>query len=160
MGQSDQELLRLARDGDRVAAERLLFSHASHALALIRKDLPPDVARRVSAEDILQESLICAFRGLASLEQAELSAFASWFLQIVKRKHLDAIKQHKALKRSPEREAQPAHQERNSLDQLLIMAVKGGATPSKNLRSRENAAALYSAMAMLSDEYRKAIEFR
>jgi RNA polymerase sigma-70 factor (ECF subfamily) len=160
MGNTDQQLLYLARAGDRSAAERLLFAYAPRALNLIRTDLPKDVAQRVSAEDVLQESLVCALREIQDLKQAELPAFVAWFFQIAKRKRVDAIKEHRALKRSPAREQRAANVKDNGVGELLAMIPAMGKTPSADFRICENAAAVRSALATLSPDCRQAIELR
>jgi len=73
---------RAAR-GDRAAFEALLALHARTLLATARAHVPATngCARANEAEEVLQESALRAWRGLAKLDRPE--RFLAWFCSIV-----------------------------------------------------------------------------
>ncbi|MDI6601480.1 MAG: RNA polymerase sigma factor [Thermoanaerobacteraceae bacterium] len=72
-----EELVRRARDGDIKAFEGLVEAYKNKGFALSYSIL----GDRYSAEDVLQEAFIKAWRSLRSLRN--ISAFNTWFMRII-----------------------------------------------------------------------------
>jgi RNA polymerase sigma-70 factor (ECF subfamily) len=77
IGTSDRELVRLAREGDSSALERLFERHYRTAYRVAYRwcGTPQD------AEDVAQEAFIKVARGLSSLRES--SSFTTWLYRIV-----------------------------------------------------------------------------
>ena len=72
---SDLDLVVAARDGDKAAFGSLVRRHASRLLALARQIVGPD-----GAEDVVQEAMIDAWRGLRGF--AGNAAVGTWLYRI------------------------------------------------------------------------------
>ena len=58
----EEELARRATSGDQEALERLLVGQYDRLAAEVARQLPDDLRGAVSADDVLQETFIVAFR--------------------------------------------------------------------------------------------------
>jgi RNA polymerase sigma-70 factor (ECF subfamily) len=74
--QSDAALVERARDGDAAAFELLARRHVKMVLGLLRQR----IGNEHEAEDLAQETLLSAFRGLAQLDDPE--RFPAWLYRI------------------------------------------------------------------------------
>ncbi len=61
---TDSSLLRRLREGSQIAATQLYLRYAHRLYSLARSKCPPDLARRVDAEDIVQSVFSSFFRGV------------------------------------------------------------------------------------------------
>ena len=94
MSATDEELVRQAQGGDRAAFEELV--RRTSRLAFARLFLETGDAHR--AEDLLQETLLSAYRALGQLEKP--SGFRPWLLTIAQNVLTDAARREARLKRS------------------------------------------------------------
>jgi RNA polymerase sigma-70 factor (ECF subfamily) len=99
---SEEDLVRRARSGDRPAFEELV--RRTSRLVFARLYLETGDSHR--AEDLLQETLLIAFRSLGKL--AEPKAFRSWLLTIAQNVLTDAIRRDLRQKRAGPVQAAPA----------------------------------------------------
>lgn len=81
----EQALVREAVAGSREAFERLVSAAGPGLSAAARKLAGQDA----EAEDLVQETLACAFRALATLKHP--GAWRSWLFQILVRRHYDRL---------------------------------------------------------------------
>jgi RNA polymerase sigma-70 factor (ECF subfamily) len=93
-------LLLRARDGDRPALEELLARCAPRLLTLVRLRLGPSLRRRLESSDILQESLLKAYRGLGSFRGRDGRALLAWLARIAENEIRDRADFHGAGRRS------------------------------------------------------------
>ena len=98
----------MAISGDGDALQALLLGRYRRLLLAIARDLPADVAQRTSAEDVLQDTFLAAFRGIAKFEEAGEGSFDRWLYSIAGNSVRDAIKRHRAAKRDGRRAILPA----------------------------------------------------
>jgi RNA polymerase sigma-70 factor, ECF subfamily len=75
-GLTDQNLVEKSKEGSHVAFSALIERHSRRALGTIRKI----VRNHADAEDILQESVMKAYRHIASFDGR--SSFSTWFTRI------------------------------------------------------------------------------
>jgi RNA polymerase sigma-70 factor (ECF subfamily) len=103
-------LLESARAGDVTARERLYARHQGRLLAFMRSAMSASLARTVSPEDILQETLLESSRKLGEFESWGPAAFYRWLVVIARFKISEAERARHALKRARESplEAEPA----------------------------------------------------
>jgi RNA polymerase sigma-70 factor (ECF subfamily) len=94
MSESDKKLVRSARDGDRTAFEELV--RRTSRLAFARLYLETGDAQR--AEDLLQETLLRAYRSLGQL--TDENGFRPWLLAIAQNVLTDAARREARLKRA------------------------------------------------------------
>src|SRR6516225_5513576 len=95
MSPSDEILVRQARDGDRTAFEELV--RCSSRLVFARLYLETGAVHR--AEDLLQETLLSAYRSLPRL--TDPAGFRPWLLKIAHNTLIDAARRDARRKRTP-----------------------------------------------------------
>jgi RNA polymerase sigma-70 factor (ECF subfamily) len=94
MADTEPDLVRNARTGDRAAFEELV--RRTSRLVFARLYLETGDAHR--AEDLLQETLLVAFRSLRQLE--DVNGFRSWLLKIAQNVAIDAARRDQRQKRA------------------------------------------------------------
>ena len=97
-------LLERARAGEAGALDDL-FSHVrAPTERWIACRLGPSLRSRLDVEDVLQETLTAAFRGIAQFEGNRMEALLTWLRTIAENRIRDASDWMHAKRRSPERE--------------------------------------------------------
>jgi RNA polymerase sigma-70 factor (ECF subfamily) len=99
------DLIRRFREGDEDAFRTLFERYGKVLSARIRESLPKRLRRKVAVSDVLQESLLVAFRKKEDFEDRGEAAFRHWLLNIVELRAREAIRRHDGVaKRSAKRE--------------------------------------------------------
>ncbi|MFO0594079.1 MAG: sigma-70 family RNA polymerase sigma factor [Myxococcaceae bacterium] len=144
MATTDQELIAAARAGDTRAMEQLLGKYEARVYRFgLRMCGNEDDAR-----DILQETLLAAFKGLASFRGD--SQVSTWLFQVARS---FCIKHHRR------REGEPAKFE--ELDQKSAQRVAiDTSQPDSRTHARQVGEVIEAAMRTLSDDYREALVLR
>jgi RNA polymerase sigma-70 factor (ECF subfamily) len=86
---STHRLLDSLRAGDRSAEERLFSIHRERLLFALRARLPPAARPLVDHEELVQETLLAALRGVERFEWRGQGAFLAWLVQIALHKLQD-----------------------------------------------------------------------
>ena len=94
----EQALVRRAQEGDRDAFEELV----RRTSRLVYARLYLETGDRHRSEDLLQETMLTAFRTIQQLTHPE--KFRSWLLRIAQNTAIDAIRHESRKKRTPEPE--------------------------------------------------------
>lgn len=103
--ETTQQLLDLAKIGDREATDRLLARHREALRRMIALRLDRRIQQRVDASDIVQDVLVDADRRLATYLLDPTMPFHLWLRQMAKDRLIDAHRRHHAsAKRSVARE--------------------------------------------------------
>ena len=103
-GKEDHErLIEHAVAGDRLSTGRLLLSHASALSRFIAARLPADVGTVASAEDVLQDTFVAAFRDIGRFTPRDGGTFAGWLTTIAERQVLCTLDRMRAQKRGGRR---------------------------------------------------------
>jgi RNA polymerase sigma-70 factor (ECF subfamily) len=144
MSESDTKLVLQAQGGDRAAFEELV--RRTSRLAYARLYLETGDAHR--AEDLLQETLLLAYRSLGQL--TEPANFRSWLLTIAQNVLTDAARREARLKRSaPPRATTP------------LAAVPANAPPPEEEAERaELRQRVLAVLRSLPEEYRLPLTLR
>jgi RNA polymerase sigma-70 factor, ECF subfamily len=158
-----QQLLDLAKNGDRQAVEALLARHRDAVRRMIDLRLDPAIVQRVDASDVVQEVLLEASRRLRDFLQNPVMPFHLWLRHIAKDHIIDAYrKHHQAKKRGVSREqplARPGWAERSSLD-LAGQLIDQEPTPASAAIRRELERRLHAALERLNEDDRDLIFMR
>ena len=153
-------LLELARQGDREAMGRLLEAQRAALHRLAERQLDGQIAARVDASDIIQQTFLEAhrsFRQFAGQDTRELSA---WLQRILDHKIAGVIRDHALLqKRSVHRDRSmdDSHGGGASLKNELDAGVS---TPSQRAIRGEEEELLMKALSVLPDDQREAVRLR
>jgi len=143
-------LLRAAQLGDGRALDDLYARHAGRLLGFIRVAMTGDVARRVAAEDILQETLLESARKLDDFEPRGPSSFYRWLVEIARYKLAEARRAGRALKRANERPL--------PVDEIGLPGVTS--TPSRHAVAREQVEQLAAGLEQIGGRRAEAIRLR
>jgi RNA polymerase sigma-70 factor (ECF subfamily) len=133
----EETLVRSAQAGDRAAFEELV--RRTSRLVLARLYLETGDAHR--AEDLLQETLLTAFRSLDQL--TEPAKFRGWLLRIAVNTAIDAARRDNRRKRSP--------------GELPLRVAPG---PDENLERDETRQQVLAVLRSLPEEYRLPLTLR
>jgi RNA polymerase sigma-70 factor (ECF subfamily) len=142
---SDEVLVRKAQDGDRAAFEELV----RRTSRLVFARLYLDTGDTHRAEDLLQETLLNAFRSLSQLTDPK--DFRRWLLKIAQNALLDAARRDSRQKRA----APP----RSDATALLAVAGKE-ASPEDRVAQEELRGQVLAVLRSLPEEYRLPLTLR
>jgi len=110
--------------------------------------------RLISADDVLQDSWISAFRSSDTFSGGSSDAFDRWFVSIVRSRLLNAIRYANQAMRSADR----VESDRSgSYLGLLSQLSDSGKTASSQCAGREAVQAMRLALSALPDDYRQVI---
>jgi RNA polymerase sigma-70 factor (ECF subfamily) len=143
MTQSDTSLVRRAQAGDRAAFEELVRRSSQ----LVYARLYLEVGDAHQAEDLLQETLLTAFRTLKQLTQPE--KFRAWLLRIAQNAAIDAARRRGRKKRTPELEELKLRQESLEVPR-----------PDQNAEREETRQKVLAVLRELPEEYRLPLTLR
>jgi RNA polymerase sigma-70 factor (ECF subfamily) len=144
MSETDTALVRRARDGDRAAFEELV----RRTSRLVFARLYLDTGNAARAEDLLQETLLAAYRSLRRLEKPD--GFRPWLLTIAHNVLIDAARRESRQKR-----AAPAWS-----DTPLTEVPAGGPPPDEHAEQEETRQRVLAVLRSLPEEYRLPLTLR
>lgn len=159
---SEQELVQRAAEGDEAALRRLLLAHHDRLAASIARQLPEDLQRILSVDDVLQEAYLVVFRKIRQFEPGQSGSFDAWLTRIAEHRLADLIKGHRRAKRGVGRAPaalRPENDESTVIDMLQMLAADSR-TPSREARMHEAMAAVQSALENLKEDNREALRLR
>jgi RNA polymerase sigma-70 factor (ECF subfamily) len=142
---AEESLVRKARSGDRSAFEELV--RRTSRLVFARLYLETGDPHR--AEDLLQETLLTAFRSLGNL--TEPRAFRNWLLTIAQNTLTDAIRRESRQKRSGPTQSGTS---------ALARVEDKSARPDEELSRGETRAQVLAVLRSLPEEYRLPLTLR
>ncbi len=160
--ESESRLIALAKAGDTSALERLLVAHYDRLATEVAHGLPDRFRALVSADDVLQETFVVAFREIRHFEPTSPDAFHRWLATIAKHRLLDLVKAQRAAKRGGGRAAigDARRSPEESLVGLLELLQVNERTPSRSVAAHEAIRAIQAGLAELKDDYREALRLR
>jgi RNA polymerase sigma-70 factor, ECF subfamily len=141
----EEALVRRARSGDRAAFEELV--RRTSRLVFARLYLETGDAHR--AEDLLQETLLTAFRSMRELGEAR--AFRPWLLRIAQNTAIDAARRDGRKKRAGPSQANAA----------VLPKIAGSVpSPDTQLAEKEAREQVLAVLRSLPEEYRLPLTLR
>jgi RNA polymerase sigma-70 factor (ECF subfamily) len=159
---TQDELLKEFAGGNPAAFERLLLANHTRLVAYIGRQLPADLNRFVSPDDIAQETFTVAFRSQSTFSSRGTDSFYRWLATIARHRILDAGTRWRAAKRGGDKNQPillPARADQSMVIMLEQLAVHEK-TPSHWARMKESVGAMQVAMASLKEDLRLALELR
>jgi len=141
-------LVDAARDGDRSALTTLFTRHEGRLLAWVRATMPHPLTLRISAEDIVQETLLQAVRKVGGFQPTgDSGSFYRWLVGIARFKLMEARRAQRAAKRANERP-------------LTGPVASSQTSPSGRVLAGERAQRLSEALATLPERQALAVRLR
>lgn len=153
-------LVLRAKEGDKGAFEKIVTAQSDRVAFLIRHRLGPRLASKVDVADVVQETFLRAWQGLADFTWQGEAAFSTWLDTIAMTVLRKEIRRLRAQKRDPRRElslARPVPTPDGSLGELVELIHASGTSPSRALRRDERFERLKEAMRRLSPDHRTVI---
>ena len=147
-----ESLIRRFRDGDEEAFQELFEAQEDLLRARINPRMATALKRKVSVQDVLQETRIAAFENRSRFDGRTSTDFRRWILGIVERKIRQVLGSYLGTgKREVGREGSRAQREDTA------QAVGAEPSPSEEAISGELARLAKQALEMLSAEQREVI---
>ncbi len=76
--ETETDLIRRAREGDRGSFDRLVRMHQDRLVAIVRRRIGGYLRGRIEVDDVLQETFLKALRSIASFEERGPDSFLHW----------------------------------------------------------------------------------
>jgi RNA polymerase sigma-70 factor (ECF subfamily) len=161
MSQSDADLEARVRAGSHAALALYVDRHRARLLAAIEPHLGADLRRRIDAEDVIQETLVSAFRVLKSTELTDQDVFA-WLCRLAKARTIDLARHHKADMRSVRRDVSAETPVGDSEGDAVLADLLSASltTPSGAVVRDEQLSRLNVAVSALPAETRELLRLR
>ncbi|MEM7311834.1 MAG: sigma-70 family RNA polymerase sigma factor [Planctomycetota bacterium] len=155
-----EQLIQRSRAGDRDAISLLLLEHSPMLQAFIKSRLGDQLAGRVGADDILQETFISAMKGVAKLEKDDEATFVSWLRTIASNRIKDTARKHGSKKRGGDRKrvGTKPNPFKSSAINLLEELARDSKSPSRIVAGDEGVQALQVAMSRLTEDQYRALK--
>jgi len=158
--QVEQWLQRCAR-GDHAALEALLLHFHDELMGFIKALVRGDVAHWTTAEDLMQDTLMEAFRHAPALDVRGADAFGAWLKTIARTRLINQIEARKAAKRGgAARRVTTAGNPDDTAQTILHMIASNDPTPSLITRRKELQVVLAQAIRRLDPERAKVLQLR
>ena len=113
------ELISRARDGDKASLTRLLLSFHDEMKLHIASRVSPNDRPVISVDDVLQESLIDAFKGIGKFASDTIPSFRSWLWSIADNRLISTIRALRTEKRGGNFRRQSMYNEADSAKRPL-----------------------------------------
>ena len=163
IGEDPETLLERARGGDQAALDRLLGMYRSYLQVMARSQIGRDLQVRLAPSDLVQETLLEAYRDFAQFVGSSERELVNWLRRILVSNLADQVKRHRASKRDVRRQ-EPLERllDRSSLsaEQALAAGFGSQSSPSKHAARRESVVLLANALAQLPDDYQEVVILR
>jgi RNA polymerase sigma-70 factor (ECF subfamily) len=156
----EDALIARAVAGDATALESLLLKYYDRLLRRVSRDIPQNLPSVLSAEDVLQDTFVEAFRSIRRFTPQGEQRFFSWLGTIAAHRLTDAIKALRRAKRGGGmRPLRPADDSRG-IAALLENLKVSERTPSRSVAVREAVSAVRVALSGSKEEYREVLQLR
>lgn len=163
MSESVSELIRRCRDGDEMARDELFNRYRRYLWLLAEVQLGRKLRAKCDASDIVQQTLLEAYRDFQSFTGSHERELMAWLRRILSHNLFNEARYHNAQQRAAAREI--------SLDQLraglessaltLGQCLRADtATPSEMVAKEEMAVQIADALARLPRDYQQVLLLR
>jgi len=158
-----EELVERVRRGDRSAFDDLAERYRSRLRSLIRFRLNEKVRPRLDADDVLQETLLRAFRGMPELKWSGSGRFVSWLTTIAENTCREMLRRHVLAQRNDIKREVPlaapvgAARGDGSVRELAQLLSASGPGPSTALGREERLLRLERALESLAPSHREVL---
>ena len=147
------ETLKLAKQGDDRAIERLLVPYLPALTAFVRLRLLPRVAKRESPADIVQSVCREVISDLSSIRAVDEEGFRSWLFSVTFNKVRNKHAFHHASKRNVVQDLSGSF-DFGVGEEVLLSSYGRAVTPSQDAAASEEIARIEAAFALLPVDYR------
>lgn len=150
------QLLELHRNGHEGALDKLFRRYYPKVERIVRVRMGPALRKRADVADLVQESLLVAFRDIDTYEVREDARFVNWISRIVERTIQNRIRHEGAQKRDYRRELEPAKSEGDE-GNAGFEPISDSTSQAGKLNKKEMAELLDRHLHELREEWREVI---
>jgi RNA polymerase sigma-70 factor (ECF subfamily) len=148
---SSHGLVERVKQGDQDAFTQLFMKYRSRLAVLVHYKLGPNLRRDADVDDVLQETLLRAYRDIARFEYQASGSFMSWLARIADHVIVDMARAQNRQKRAGEHvrfrsESNPAGPEPADYN-----------TPSRIFTENESLGRFVKSLSRLPEDYRRVI---
>jgi RNA polymerase sigma-70 factor, ECF subfamily len=155
------DLVRRAAGGDRRSLETLILHYHDSLLRVIKRAVTASPASGITPEDVLQETLLEAFRRIGTLDARGHQAFFGWLKTIADSRRINLIEAARAQKRGSARKQEVRRHSADSTTFTILCRIAGpGVTPSKIARKNEALRAVAKSLQSLDPLRRRILHLR
>ena len=154
------DLVRQAQAGSSDALSKLLYRFQDRILEVIRLRMGPKLRRRYESQDLVQETLMAAFKDFDRFEIRSDARFLNWVSRIAENRILAAQKHESYEKRDPDRERSldaPAPGQEGTRAEELIRRTR---SPDEKVAVGQDSERLQECLQELPEQYRELIVLR
>ncbi len=152
-GPDCEQLLRLARMGDRAAVGRLLESYRNYLVMLAQVQIDRRLQGKVDASDLVQETFLQACGAFAGFRGSTEGELLQWLRQILASKIANLVRRfYKTQCRNVRLERQ-LDEELNQSSRIAQALALSQSSPSERAARREEAVLLADALKRLPTQY-------
>ena len=126
-----EALARKALANDKQAFEELFRRIRGRLEMWISLRMGPLLRSRLSADDVLQETMLQAYRSLGGFTARGPGSFRRWIISVAENRLRDLHRYHAAQRRDPAREAQAAARNEDESGMLQRLEDSGASPPSE-----------------------------
>jgi RNA polymerase sigma-70 factor (ECF subfamily) len=163
MSGSIEESIALARAGDRTACETLFARYQPYLLVLARGQLGRHLRGKCDASDLVQQTLLEAFRDFAHFQGQREGELLAWLRRVLANNLYNETRRFATQARAAEREIS-LDQIRAGLDQSSLMLAQqvpaASPTPVQDAVRREQSVQVAFALSRLPEDYQIVIILR
>lgn len=154
-------IIQAATDGCEEAFGELVQTYAARLRWLIKLRIDPAMRARVSADDVLQESMLVASKYIQGLVVRDEPSFWAWLCRVVEVRLIDVHRKHiQSAQRDARLESKSLGQEDATGELGFDCADANQSSPSERIRGVEQREALENALAELTAAHRDVIVLR
>jgi RNA polymerase sigma-70 factor (ECF subfamily) len=158
LGQKTQELVSLAKDGDKSALNQLYRVYAERVRWIVRFRMSKELRSKMESMDLVQDTLIHALSGLDDFTYKNEGDFVRWLSRIAENELRGNLKKLHTDKRDIRKEVPIGGYGPSTGGRLLgAPGLIDATTPSVIMSRKEDLARLEKAIDELKPEYRKVI---
>jgi RNA polymerase sigma factor (sigma-70 family) len=155
---SEEELLRNAVVGDKVALQSLLLIYYPDIEVTIRQNLGADLAAKLEAQDLVQEVLVAAYQEIGRFTPSDAGSFRAWLKRIAANRVVDAARKFRRIKRGGQaRQLEVDRFNSDSLDNVWEWVFAESNPPDRPVRRDEAREAVQVCLAQLENDQREAV---
>jgi len=154
------ELLARARAGDEAAGEELFERCRNYVSLLARVQVESWLQAKVDASDLVQQTLLEAYRGLADFRGKSEGEWLAWLKQILTHNTTDFVRHYKGTAKRQIRREVPIDVPGDGSTFFRRDPSDPGESPSQLVMQHENAIELADAVSRLSEDHQEVILLR
>ena len=153
-----QQLVTLAKDGDRCALDQLCSVYGERIRRIIRLRMGEELRSKLESMDLVNEALMCAVKDIKEFTYHDEGDFLRWLAQIAENRIRDNLDMLHAGKRDIRKESPldiKTSKDTNGRNRVPQLAIS--TTPSVILSKKEQLDKLESAIDKLRPEHKQVI---